>query len=320
MDKFLVTGKKRQTSVIAPSTTTVHAAKSKRPKESTINKWKNSFEWLQLTDQNTMICKVCVSQKEKITLKNPASSMGFINGATNFKKSALQEHSTSDGHLTAVEETNHAQAKEAGLSLPPKHVKINIPADSAIATGFQKMGDKERMGLEKLLDIAHYIALKGRPFMDFKDLIELEKLHGVKFDTSAYENASACRDFIKSIASYLFDIDVRDKLKRVNFIAILVDGTTDRAVKEQEVLYVMYVDPDTHIPTLSSFEVMEMDEFDQTAPGMLSAIKSCFTSNNFSELWDKLIYLSAGGASVNSGKDSGLIAQIQREHELNIQK
>ena len=65
MDKFLVTGKKRLTSVIAPSTATVHAAKSKRPKESTINKWKNLFEWLQLTDQNTMICKVCVSQKEK---------------------------------------------------------------------------------------------------------------------------------------------------------------------------------------------------------------------------------------------------------------
>ena len=101
---------------------------------------------------------------------------------------------------------------------------------------------------------------------------------------------------------------------RVNFIAILIDGTTDRAVKEQEVLYVMYVDPDTHKPHLSYFEVIEMDKFDQTAPGMLAAIKACFTRHNLSELWDKLIYLSADGASVNSGKDSGLIAQIQAEH------
>ena len=112
------------------------------------------------------------------------------------------------------------------------------------------MGEKERSGLKKLMDVAYFIALKGRPFTDFKDLIELEKLHDVKFDTSAYENESACRDFIKSTASYLFDIDVRKKLTRVNFIAILVDGTTDRAVTEQEVLYVMYVDPDTHKPTL----------------------------------------------------------------------
>ena len=288
---------------------------AKLPKKSTINKWKSDFEWLQITEQNTMICSTCVSQKEKIILKNPSASLGFIHGATNFKKSALKEHSTSDSHTAAVEEANHERAKEAGLSLPPKHIKINIPTDSAIASGFQKMSEKERIGLRKLMDVAHFIALKGRPFTDFKDLIELEKLHGVKFDTSAYENESACRDFIKSISSYLFDIDVRDKLKRVNFVAILVDGTTDRAVKEQEVLYVMYVDPDTHTPSLSYFEVMEIDEFDQTAPGMLSAIKSAFSRNNLSNLWDKLIYLSSDGASVNCGKDSGLIAQIQEEHE-----
>ena len=113
----------------------------------------------------------------------------------------------------------------------------------------------------------------------------------------------------------MFDVDVREKLKRVNFIAILIDGTTDAAVKEQEVLYVMYVDPDTHTPTLSYFEVMEMNELDQTAPGMLSAIKSAFTRNNLADLWDKLVYLSADGASVNSGKESGLIAQIQAEHD-----
>ena len=46
-----------------------------------------------------------------------------------------------------------------------------------------------------------------------------EKMHCVKFDTIAYKNGSACRE-----------------VRRVNFIAILIDGTT---VKEQEVLYVM---------------------------------------------------------------------------------
>ena len=32
-------------------------------------------------------------------------------------------------------------------------------------------------------------------------------------------------------------------------------------------------------------------------------------------LWKKIIYLSADGASVNSGKDSGLIAKLQEENE-----
>ena len=68
-------------------------------------------------------------------------------------------------------------------------------------------------------------------------------------------------------------------------------------------------------PTLSYFEVIEMDESHQTAPGMLSAIKATLTRNKLADLWDKLVYLSADGASVNSGKDSGLIAQIQAEHD-----
>ena len=136
------------------------------------------------------------------------------------------------------------------------------------------MGVKERSGLKKLVEIAHFITLKGRPFTDFTDHIELEKLHEVKFNTRAYENESACRDFINGIARNFFDEDLLNKLKMVNFIAILVDGTTGRAVKEQEVLYVMFLDLDTHKPRLAFFEVLEMDVFDQSTEGMRDAIKT----------------------------------------------
>ena len=46
---------------------------------------------------------------------------------------------------------------------------MNISSGSTIASGFEKMSAKERNGLKKLMDIAHFIALKGRPFTDFKD-------------------------------------------------------------------------------------------------------------------------------------------------------
>ena len=171
------------------------------------------------------------------------------------------------------------------------------------------------MGVKKLLDIAYLIALKGRPFTDFKNHIKLEKLHEVKFDTNSYENETSCWKFIKTNACYLFDEDVRKKLTRVNFIAILIDSTTDRTVKEQEVLYVMFADPDTYKPTLPYFEVIDMDDFGQIALGMMAAIKHSFKENKLTELWDKLIYLSADGSSVNCWKDSGPIAQFQKEHE-----
>ena len=45
----------------------------------------------------------------------------------------------------------HEKAIAAGKSLPPKHIVEEIPEDSAIASGLQKMEPKERSGLKKLL-------------------------------------------------------------------------------------------------------------------------------------------------------------------------
>ena len=208
----------------------------KMPQSSTLEKWKKDYEWLVITERNTMICSVCVSQKDKILLKNPSSQMAFIHGTKNFKVSSLKGHESSECHDTGVSETRHEEAIAAGKSLPPKHIIHEIPDDCPIASGMKKMSKKEELGIKKLMDIAYFIALKARPFTDFKDQIELEKVHGVKFDTNSYENETACREFIKSIALYLFDKDVKVKLKRVNFIAILIDGTTDRSVTEQETL------------------------------------------------------------------------------------
>ena len=69
----------------------------------------------------------------------------------------------------------------------------------------------------------------------------------------------------------------------MNFVAVLIDGSTDQAVIEQEVLYLMFIDPDTNKPTLAYFECLEMNDFDQTSNGMLEAIKHSFTKNNLTD-------------------------------------
>ena len=42
---------------------------TKLPKASTLTNWRQTYEWLEITGRNTMICKICVSQKEQIILK-----------------------------------------------------------------------------------------------------------------------------------------------------------------------------------------------------------------------------------------------------------
>ena len=86
-----------------------------------------------------------------------------------------------------------------------------VPKYSAVDSGFRKLAEKERerererereggregereRSLSQPIDtekpIAHHIAVKGCAFTDFEDLIELEKLHGVKFQSGSYENKS----------------------------------------------------------------------------------------------------------------------------------
>ena len=37
---------------------------TKLPKASTLSNWRQTYEWLEITERNTMICKICASQKE----------------------------------------------------------------------------------------------------------------------------------------------------------------------------------------------------------------------------------------------------------------
>ena len=146
-------------------------------------------------------------------------NLTFVTGTTNFKLSTLNEHENTDGHKRAIREEENDKAVAAGVDLAPRIMVQETPASSAIRSGFKKMGDKEKEALTKLHAVAHYTAVKRRPNLDFKDLIELEKLHG--FQSGAYENESACRDFIKNILEFFFQRDLYEKLLRVNFITIL---------------------------------------------------------------------------------------------------
>ena len=119
-----------------------------------------------------------------------------------------------------------------GISVPPRKVVRNVPADSAISMGLQNMGEKEKQTLKKLREIAFYLALKGHPFTDFQDQIKLENLHGVKY-TGAYENESTCRDFTFCISEYFFEESVNKKLAMVNFLAVLCDRSMEKSVTEQ---------------------------------------------------------------------------------------
>ena len=134
----------------------------------------------------------------------PHTNLTFVNGSTNFKMSTIAGHGNTDSHKRATEAKENKQATIAGKLIPMRKITLEVPVDSPISSGLKKMEVKEKQALTKLHNVAYYIALKGRPFTDFKDLMDLEKLHRVKFQSGAYENETSCRDFIDSISEFLF--------------------------------------------------------------------------------------------------------------------
>ena len=67
------------------------------------------------------------------------------------------------------------------------------------------MEENKHKALVKFHHIAYQNVLKDLPFTNFKDERELQKLQDVKFKSGAYENESACHDFIVSISDLFMD-------------------------------------------------------------------------------------------------------------------
>ena len=150
----------------------------------------------------------------------------------------------------------------------------------------KKSASKERESLLKLFENASLIAKKGRPYTDFHDFLELEKLHGVKFDV-LYDKKTECAEFYRYISKSIFDKTVISKLRRVNFITVLCDGSTDAAIVEKECVYVLFVDPDTFEPSLTFFSLKDVPS--QDAEGIEIAIRIAFIENDLPHLIDKNI-------------------------------
>ena len=168
----------------------------------------------------------------------PSANLTFVTGSTNYWPSTLKDDKQTDGHKRAEKETEHKKTKATGNELPPRKVSLDPPpTDSGIAQGLHKMGENKHKALVKLHHITYQIALKGLPFTHFKDETELQKLHDVKFKSGAYENESACYDFNVSISDFLMDRNIIEDLRKVNFFALLCDGSTDHSITEQEVYF-----------------------------------------------------------------------------------
>ena len=85
------------------------------------------------------------------------------------------------------------------------------------------------------------------------------------------------------------------------------------AADQQEVIYVIYVDPDTDLPVMISFETTAPENC-QDAPGLKEVIISAFSRHDLDSALKKMVFLLSNGASVNSRSNFGLIRLLQEDN------
>ena len=101
---------------------------AKYPSEKRIDKLKTLYCWLQLSDEQKIVYRICSSQEGRICSMPNFNSI-FIRGSTNFQASALTDHNASRFHNQAVREKEHVEAVAAGRSLPPRTIVQYAPSN-----------------------------------------------------------------------------------------------------------------------------------------------------------------------------------------------
>ncbi|XP_041353824.1 zinc finger protein 862-like [Gigantopelta aegis] len=157
-----------------------------------------------------------------------------------------------------------------------------------------------------LFDWAYTVAHSELCFTNFPVLISVEKKHGVNLGNT-YANDKACRTFVDEIGETMAD-DLKHLFSTEPFYcSILFDGSTDKSLSEKEVISVKLLEDG-----LPRFKLLGITEPGQcTAEGIYNAI-TAKTREMQLDIKTCCVATAADGASVNFGKESGVLVRLKK--------
>ena len=260
----------------------------KRRKRDVKEAWLEEFSWAQKDDELNLYCKVC---RKFPSLADTKSSL-FTGISTNFKKETLKFHDKSLKHRKCVD-----------------HQKVlDNPTTSSLAKSVKKVDEKNYEVYEKMMNTAYFVASEGEPFTKYPRLCALQEKNGLNMGTN-YLNRQACKVFITSIGEVLRNETIQF-IRNARFISILSDGSTDRSILEQEIVYVRYTGEDGKVQTrLADMVDLTYGHVQGVSEGIFKALEMVELPCPL--LARKLIGINTDGASVNMGKKAGAIKLIK---------
>lgn len=260
-----------------------------------------TMSWLDCTSEkdggkkvvNQLKCKVCSDFAERIRGSKNFSDKWII-GADSVRLSNVCDHAQSDQHAHAMLLLKKQHAKSAGL--PPSSY-------DPIAQALNKLSDDERVKLQLKFDIAHFVATQKLPFTMYPQICELEVHHGVSLGTS-YINETAGKEMMHYIAESRRQ-ELKQTLAKSKFFSLLLDGSTDTANIDNELILAVWCDrdgSDEKIHTrMEYFTVVRPQSV--TAKGLFNVLETALQGLGIKEISAekclKLVGIGTDGASAN---------------------
>ena len=241
-----------------------------------------------------MWCKVCRKYPDSAdTTSNYFKEPGVTGDSKRYK--SLKLHNERDKHKKcAAKEKAHAEPKATPLFR---------------AVAYMKQQDRAKMHI--LFNTAYFCAKEELAFTKYVGICRLAKKNGLEFGEN-YINDKQAAYFAKIIAETL-KTKLSESLKAANFICVLSDGSTDKTVTEDEIVYVRFVDRSAGVPITNYIDLIEVKS--AAAPGVKQAIEKALENIGIGQddLKQKLVCLNMDGASVNMGQYNGVAALFKRE-------
>ena len=279
----------------------------KRVTHATFTKWQRDLDrdcqtmtWLDcetMTESGKKVveklkCKVCTEFVDKIRGRKNFSDK-WICGADSVRTSNVRDHAHNDQHTHALSLLKKQRAQASGLGqhrmLPSRRPSIRYR--------------KTRERLKVKFDIAYFIATEKFAFTKYPKICELEARHGVHVGT-IYRSDMAGKDFVHYIAEAKRK-DLLQTLAKANFFSLLMDGSTDTGNIDNEILLVVWCDPDgsdEKVHTRMDFLTVSRPQ-SVTARGLFQVLEGCLQGLGIQEVspdeCQKLVGVGTDGAAAN---------------------
>ncbi|XP_071848829.1 zinc finger protein 862-like isoform X1 [Apostichopus japonicus] len=255
--------------------------------------------WLRYDKETAlMFCNIC--EQWATSTGQAMGKTEFVKGCSSLRIESLHKHAKSETHTGAVAAKGAAEAP---------------PGTSTADKLLRQMNQTVINRLEVMFRTCHFLAKKARPFADFVEQCDLDEAKGVDVGQT-YRTEPKCREFTDAI-SEIQRQNLEKEISDSKFFSVMCDEATDAAVVEQIILFVRYSNYGKVTTRFLSIQKLERATAANCYGEIIAALHE-YCGIQEPELWSKLVGFGSDGASVMTGRRSGVGARM-KEHQPKLQ-